>query len=89
MRPNVWYVFPSTGNLPTRSLVRLAFSLDAAMGIRAFLPSTGTMETFETLREYIDKTQQRLDGLVMKSDKFGEVLVVYVREQGQAGRLKL
>jgi hypothetical protein len=89
LRPNVWNVFPSFGNLRTRSLVRMVFALDAPMGIRAFLASTGAMETFETLREYIDKSEQRLEGVVMRSEKFGEALVVYVREQGMAGRLPL
>ncbi len=90
LRPNVWNVFPSfSNNLRTRALVRMAFALDAPMGIRAFLASTGAMETFETLREYIDRSEQRLEGVVERSERFGEALVVYVREQGMAGRLPL
>jgi hypothetical protein len=49
----------------------------------------GGIDGFQTLREYIDNTRQRMDGHMMNSEEFGEVLVVYVREQGMAGRLPL
>jgi hypothetical protein len=89
LRPNVWHVFPSFGNQRTRSLLRMAFILDRPMGIRAFNPAAGGIDGFQTLREYIDNTRQRMDGHMMNSEEFGEVLVVYVREQGMAGRLPL
>lgn len=89
-RENVWEAFPNFDNQPTRSLVRFAFALDVPIGINAFSPTSGGMEFFETLREYIDRTNQRLDGHVIKAEVFGgEALVVYVREQASAGRIEI
>jgi hypothetical protein len=89
LRDNVWHVFPAFGNQRTRSLVRMAFALDMPIGIQAFNPVAGGLEFFETLREYIDKSDQRLEGQLMATERFGEALVVFVREQASARRLPL
>jgi hypothetical protein len=88
IRPNVWMVIPQRDQEPLTPLVRMVFSLDVPMGIRAHAPASGGIETYDTLREYIDKTQQQLDGHRMQSERFGEALVVYAREQTAAGRLE-
>ncbi len=89
IRENVWMAFPAFGNVPSRSLVRFAFSLDEAIGIQAFDPAAGGMAFYDTLREYLEKTGQRAQGRMMRSDKFGtDALVVYAREQGSARRLE-
>ena len=89
LRDNVWHVFPAFGNQRTRSLVRMAFALDMPIGIQAFNPVAGGLEFYETLREYIDKSDQRLEGQLMATERFGEALVVFVREQASARRLPL
>jgi hypothetical protein len=66
----------------------MVFSLDEEMVITAFNPVSNSMETFATLREYMDQIDRQLEGHHMFSERFGEAHVVYVREQVGAGRLE-
>ena len=89
VRPNLWYAHPQIENpelgLP---LARFAFMLDADYNIKAFNPQAGGLDGFPTLREYIDGTRQQLDGHLLQSEQLGDVLVVYVRQQGRARRIQ-
>jgi hypothetical protein len=80
-------VIPQRGDQLFAPLVRMVFSLEVPMIITAFDPQTGNMETYDTLSDYISKTGQQLQGHRIKSERFGEALVVYAREQSAAGRL--
>lgn len=88
IRPNVWMVIPQRGDNILPPLVRMVFSLDEQMDIKAFNPDSGAVEGFLTLREYIEKTRQKLEGHIVQSERFGEALVVYVREQSFARELR-
>ena len=89
IRPNVWMIMPQpTDDQAFPPLVRVLFSLGAPMGIRAFHPENGNMEEFETLSDYMRSTGQRLEGHQTVSERLGEALVVYAREQGSARRLE-
>lgn len=90
IRPNVWMAIPAEANEIPRPLVRFVFGLWMPMGIKAYDPNTGNMDGFENLGTYVDATGQRLQGQIMRTERFeeGEGLVVYVREQGLAGRLE-
>ncbi len=90
--PNVWMAnpsFTSDGGTTTfrifATFARFVFPLDAEMRIRAFNPNAGGLEDFATLREYMERTGQRLDGhLTQLQASGGDALVIYVREQGRA-----
>jgi hypothetical protein len=88
IRPNVWMVFPQTGDDGLPPLVRFVFSLERPMNLIAFNPDSGGLEDFATLADYINKTGQQLEGHRVISERFGEALVVYAREQSAAGRLE-
>lgn len=88
IRPNVWMVIPEGGQDQASPLIRMAFALENEMIITAFNPQSDSMETYTTLIEYIDKIGRQLEGHLMHSERFGEALVVYVREQLAAGRLE-
>jgi hypothetical protein len=66
----------------------MVFSLEADMLMKAYNPQSDSIEDYERLGEYIDKIGRQLEGHRMRSDKFGEALVVYAREQAAAGRLE-
>ena len=85
IRDNVWLANPgrSTSNSGL-AFARFVFPLDRELPMKAFDPILGTQDGFGTLREYMERTQQRLEGHIMRSEEFDEVLVVYVREQGSA-----
>lgn len=89
VRPNLWYAHPQIENpemgLP---LARFAFMLDAGYDIQAFNPQAGGIDNFGTLRDYIDATEQQLEGHLMTSEELGDVFVVYVRQQGRARRIE-
>lgn len=85
IRPNVVLAHPQQEReLP---FVRVAFLLDAPLTIKAFNPLAGGQDGFGSLREYIKRSQQQLEGHIMRSDQFGEALVLYIREQGRAWRV--
>ncbi|MFZ0544800.1 MAG: hypothetical protein WAM60_05155, partial [Candidatus Promineifilaceae bacterium] len=88
IRSNLWMVFPQTDNDLTHVLVRFTFSLERPMPIVAYNPRSGDMDGFDTLGDYINKTGQQLEGHRILSDKMGESLVVYVREQSSARRIE-
>jgi hypothetical protein len=83
IRPNVWEVMPA---IPNRGLpfARFVFPLDSDYDLKAFNPAAGGFDSFGTLRDYIQATNQQLAGHSIVSEEFGEALVVYVREQGRA-----
>lgn len=87
IRPNVILAIPRRGQDRGFPFVRFAFALDAALPIKAFDPRSGGQDGFSTIREYMERTQQQLEGHIIRSEESGEVLVVYVREQGRARRV--
>lgn len=90
IRPNVWMVTPLLDDEIIPPLVRFVFSLQVPMDIWAYDPNNGNRVNFDTLQEYIEETGQRLEGEIMTTGRFedGDALVVYVREQSAARRLR-
>lgn len=89
IRPNIVLAVPRQSPNQPLPFVRFAFELDTRVAIRAFNPLSRAMEEFNSIRNYMERSQQQLAGHIMLSaNGDGESLVIYAREQGRARRVQ-